>query len=819
MQHTKFTKRLTWFLGLMLAFHWSDAQMGTIRGIIKDSNGNPVQYANVMLSKSLDSSLVKGIISDAFGKYAFENINKGGYYISATYAGMEQVFTKAFKIDADKIEIDQGVLYLKSVATQLKEVTVTGKKPMFEQKIDRMVINVKNSITNAGGTALDVLEKSPGVTVNRQDNSIAINGKAGVAVMINGKMTYMPQDALVQLLAGISAGNIEKIELITTPPAKYDAEGSAGYINVVLLNNPYAGFSGSYFLTAGYGIRETGAAGINFNYRGSKINLYGNYSFNHDHYLQPSSGFTQFVRAGDIITNSYFSDRDAKRQVYNMRLGIDYLLGASTTIGALVSGYINHWTMIAQNGATISKNNLPDTTINSVDDPEVNLWKNLMTNLNFQHRFKAGKTLSFDINYIYYKDNNPNTYSTDYYNGAKEFLYHEDQRSGKLTPINFRVISFDYTTPVGKLMSMEAGAKLSLSRFTNNVIVENLKQNLWEPDTSLSANYLLKENIGAAYASFTLKLNPEISMTAGLRYEYTTSNLATAKIVNIVDRKYGEIFPTFYVSQKINADNSINFSYSRRIIRPSFNDLAPFTVFFDPKTFYSGNSALQPTIANTIQASYVFKKYNFTLSYTHEVNAIDNFYFQTQRIDTVSGIVYLTARNFKFQQYLTAGFSLPFSLNKWWSMQNNISCNVKEINISLDKNPVLLKNFDYNITSTQRIILPGEFSFELTGAYFSSSYFGTAKSRPIYRLDAGLQKSFNNKKDIVRLTANDIFNEGALYRFGETLPKTGAIVNRSFNFGLLAYKITYTHSFGNKALTIAKERSTGAEDELKRVHN
>ncbi|HXL54926.1 MAG TPA: TonB-dependent receptor plug domain-containing protein, partial [Chitinophagaceae bacterium] len=306
---------------------------------------------------------------------------------------------------------------------------------MFEQKIDRMIINVKNSITNAGGTALDVLEKSPGVTVNRQNNTIAINGKNGVAVMINGKITYISMDALVQLLENINASNIEKIELITTPPAKYDAEGNAGYINIVLINNPYAGFSGSYFLTAGYGYRELGAAGINFNYRSAKINLYGNYAFNHDHYIQPSIVFTQLTRAGNIVTNTSFSNRDAVRQVQNIRIGIDYQLDTATIIGALMSGYNSRWSMTANNGTTISKNNIPDTAISTVNR-EVNQWQNIMANLNFQHEFKPGKLLFFDVNYIYYEDNNPNTYSNTYYNNLKEFLYHEDLRSGKITPIN-----------------------------------------------------------------------------------------------------------------------------------------------------------------------------------------------------------------------------------------------------------------------------------------------------------------------------------------------------------------------------------------------
>ncbi|MEP6950823.1 MAG: outer membrane beta-barrel family protein, partial [Ginsengibacter sp.] len=546
--------------------------------------------------------------------------------------------------------------------------------------------------------------------------------------------------------------------------------------------------------------------------------LYGNYTFNHDHYIQPYTGFTQFTRAANIITTTSFSNRDAFTDIQNARIGIDYQVDTATIIGALVSGYNSRWTMIAHNGASIFKNNVPDTTITTVDDPELNHWQNIMTNLNFQHTFKPGKILFIDANYIYYKDNNPNTYSTNYYNGAKEFLYHEDSRGGKVTPINFRVFSSDYTTPLSKSITMEAGAKLSLSKFTNNVSVENLKQGTWIADPGLTANYLLKENIGAAYTSFVMNLDGKTTMTAGLRYEYTTSNLGSTEIANIVDRKYGELFPTFSISQKLNDDNNINFSYSRRITRPTFNDLAPFTVFFDPKTFYSGNPALQPAIANTVQASYVFKNYNFTISYTHEANTIDNFYFQTKRIDTASNVVYLSAGNFKQEQYITASFSLPFIVTNWWSMQNNITCDGSQINTAHDNTPVQFRFFNYSVHSTQSFKLPGGFSVELTGFYSSPGYFGTAKRKPLYRLDAGLQKKLGNKKDILRLTANDIFNSDAYYRFGENF-SNGAIVNRTFNFGLVAYKLTYTHNFGNKALKDKRERLTGAEDELRRVHN
>ena len=507
----------------------------TISGNLQDEKGILVQFASVYLLKTEDSSLVKGVISDDSGRYSFSNIKAGRYIISSSYAGMSDVFSSVINVPEVRSEINAGMLVLAKSKDQLKGVTIVGRKPMFEQQIDRMVINVKNSIVNAGGTALDVLEKSPGVTVNRQNNAIAVNGKNGVVVMLNGKMTYMPMDAIIQMLAGISAGNIEKIELITTPPSKYDAEGNAGFINIVLINNPYEGLNGSYFITAGYGNRELGAAGVNLNYRRGKVNLYGNYSFTHEHSIQKGDGLTQFLRGSDVIRNISFSDRDATRQVHTPRVGIDIQLDSSTVIGALISGYNNMWKMTADNGADVFINNKIDTTISTVNK-EVNHWKNIMTNINFQHTFKAGKVIYFDANYIYFHDDNPNAYINNYFDGAKNLLYQENLRSGKVTPINFRIFSTDYVTTVNKKITMESGLKLTISRFKNDVSVDYLRQNDWVIDPDLSAKYKLKENIGAAYTSFTMKVNNKTTLKAGLRYEFTTSNLGTTIVDNIVDR-------------------------------------------------------------------------------------------------------------------------------------------------------------------------------------------------------------------------------------------------------------------------------------------
>jgi outer membrane receptor protein involved in Fe transport len=787
-----------------------------IQGVIATNHDKGLQNANVLLVNGKDSTLVKGTVSDANGKYSFENIKPGSYRIMGSFTGMEAGFSDLLEVNAGKKNLTLPTLILIPANTQLGNVTVTARKPMFEQQIDRMVINVKNSVTDAGGTALDVLEKSPGVIVNRQNNSISINGKQGVVVMINGKINYMPMDALVQLLEGISAGNIEKIELLTTPPSKYDANGNAGYINIVLLNNPFQGLNGSYYLTGGYSRSALAGTGMNFNFRSGKVNLFGSYDFNYDPKQQTSSSFLQMDKGANTVTQNSSGLRNGSYHTHNLRMGIDYQLDTANTIGVLVSAYDNLWAMTAHNDEIIQLNNSIDTTIGAIVT-EKNHWQNLMTNLNFQHTFKPGKTLYLDANYIYYKDNNPISYTNNYFNSSKQLLFNENLRTGKLTPINIYVLSADYTSPIGKKIIMETGAKMTNSKFTNNINVDQYIQNTWVPDNTLSANYLLNETVGAAYASFNINLSSKTSLKGGLRYEYTRSNLGTTTTANIVDRKYGEFFPTFYISQKLDDNHSLNFSYSRRITRPTFNDLAPFTIFFDPKTFFSGNPALQPSISNSVQASYLFKKFIFSVSYTYEKYSIEG--FQVEHLDSITNILYLTAKNFDYEQYLSSSLSLPISLNNWWAMQTNINGDWRQINTTYNKQKVQLQLFDYNINSTQRFSLPNDFTFELTGMYYSPSFFGTYKLDPVFQVDAGIQKKFKNKKDILRLTGNDIFNSGTQYNFKDFLPIEGTTVAGKLNFGMVAYKITFTHNFGNKALKDKREHSTHAEEELNRVHN
>ncbi|HVZ96116.1 MAG TPA: TonB-dependent receptor [Chitinophagaceae bacterium] len=787
-----------------------------IRGMVKDDFEKPVSFADILLLYPSDSSLVKGTITDDNGYFHLDKVKKGSYLIEVSHANSAMAYTGLINISAETRDFNAGVIHLKPLLLELKKVTVETPRPLFEQKADRMVINVQNSIIGVTGSVLDVLEKSPGVIVDRQNNSIAINGKSGVEVMLDGKLSYLPFDALVELLDGMSAADIEKIEIITTPPSKYDAAGNAGIINIVFIQNPFEDVSGSCFVAAGYGKRPLVSAGANINYHHNRLSWYGNYSYNLDQFVQTTTGLNQFTSNGKVITENSYTNGQPVRNVNNLQAGLDYQIDSSNTLSALVRGYKYNWRNLSNNGAAVQVNSSIDTIIRTKLD-EKNDWNNLMTNLSFSHSFKSGNLLDLEANYIYYNDNHPDRYDNSYYDGSNSFLYDEMVRTYKITPINFYVFSGDYTAGLGKTISLDAGAKISLTRFNNDIGLDRLKQNNWVTDSSLSANYKMIENIAAAYASVSVRAGATTTIKAGLRYEYTRSLLDTKNAADVVNRKYGQLFPTFYFAKKLDKDNNIDFSYSRRITRPTFNDLAPFTIFLDPKTFYYGNPGLLPAIANAVKTSYTYKDFIFSLNYTYENNTVEH--FQTQSVDTVNNLVYVSARNFKYEQFLTASFSAPVSLTGWWNMQNNLNLNWHQVNTTYENKDVRLGIYFFNARTTQSFSLHKNISLELSGLYTSASYFGTAKLDPVYRIDAGFQIKFANKKDNLRFTANDIFNSGSKYRFADQLPVQGTVLKGSGNSGRVAFKLTFTHNFGDRILKSIHPRTTGAEDEMQRIRN
>jgi outer membrane receptor protein involved in Fe transport len=781
-----------------------------IKGQLLDAQSEPLSYANVLLLEATDSTLIKGTVTDDAGLYTLKNIDKGNYLLSFEMIGYEKHLQQI--LAADEM-VDLVSYQMKETVAQLDAVEVTAKKPLFEYQIDRMVVNVQNSITSAGGTALEILEKSPGIIINRQSNAISMAGKDGVVVMINGKPSRMPANALIQMLQGMPAGSIEKIELISTPPANFDAEGDAGYINIVLKRNTNEGANGSITLVGGYGKGEKYGGNANINYRSGKLSWFADYGFMFDRTPQIFKNFRSVETNGDLLSTSTVSKRKSTQRDHNYRLGFDYNLTENTVLGGLFSGYDNRWEMDAFNEIEISRNTNLDTLL-GIQNDEINHWEHLMGNLNLQHTFRGDAVLNLDADYLYYYDNNPTSYNNEYQSGTGEFLYEEQVQVGKETPIHIAVAKADFTKDWGDGVKLSAGLKGTISRFDNDVSVENIENGIRITDADLTQKYDLEESIAAAYSSFNFKISPKNSISVGLRYEYTDSYLSSEEEAGIVDREYGNLFPSLYISRDINENNRLQFSYSRRIRRPTFNDMAPFVIFLDPNTFFSGNPALQPSISDIVKADYRYRGYFLSVQYSYDDEAIANF---QPTVDPETNKQFIAAQNLDYRRTVNVSLTLPFNPTNWWEMQANISGNWQENRAFINGEGTTFDQKSFSVFSSQSFKLPKDIGLEISGYYYSPIIFGITKSEPFGALNAGLEKKLPNDMGTLRFNVQDILQTSA-WRSTANIPENNILINASFRFQNRNFRLTYTKNFGNNKLKTARQRKGGSEDEQQRVN-
>lgn len=803
-----------YLLGLPLVFlsFGADGQ-SSITGTIVDKALKPVANANVLLLNLSDSTLVKGMISSPTGTFVFENISKGKFIVSSTFTGFEQVYSPAIIIEEASDKIDVGSIPLNHSISELNSVTVTGRKPLYQQLIDRTVINVENSITSSGSTALEVLMRSPGIMVDQYNNTISMNGKNGVVIMINGKPNYMPVSAVVQMLSSMPSSNIEKIELITTPPSNLDAEGNAGYINIVLKTNNNAGTNGSFSIMTGYGKGVLAIPSLNFNHRKGNVNIYGDGSYNlekvYPAYISHYRKATNEGRLTETFSDTY---RDVTETNINARLGMDVQAGKKVIAGILFTTYDRVYKMHAWNTNTVTTDNSRDSSMR-IFNTEKNHWFNYSLNANLQYNLREHSSITFNADYIYYRNFQPVKYDNERFDKNGTFNYSDKTRSDKTTPINIWVGSVDYNHKLSNAVSMTSGVKLTLGNFTNDVSFSTLVNNSWVRDDSLSALYTLEEDYSGAYATFNVTLDKKTEMKVGARYEYTNSNLGTETEKNIVDRHYGKLFPSIFLSHKIDDNNSLNLSYTKRITRPSFNDLAPFTYYADPNTLYTGNPALQPAFSNIVKADYIFKNYFLSITYTKENASIQTFQPQT---DSVANKQILSAQNIVNLKTLNASLTLPLNVTQWWSIQLNIMGTWNQANAVIDNKPVRVNNIAYGFNGSQRFTLSPLWSAEVSGFLQSSNVMGIFVQRPMGSMDVGIKKKLKDNKSSLQFAVTNILNTLA-FEVKANVPEHNIYADFRIRTFFRGYRLTYSRNFGKEKLRAKRERSTGSEEERGRV--
>lgn len=805
----KNTNKILVFLLLAISVNLNAQSSYTISGSIQEAEGEPIAFANVLLFKASDTTLVKGTLAQENGLYTIENVTAGKYLVQGSMIGYKSIYSEPFDLNFD-YKVETIVL---SGFESLDEVTVVASKQLFEQKVDRMVINVESSIVSSGGSALEILERSPGVLVNRQSNGISLAGKDGVVVMINGKTSYVPASSIVQMLEGMSADNIESIELITTPPANFDAEGNAGFINIKLKKRTDLGLNGSYSLSAGYGDGETTSDNINFNFRKNKINLFGSYSFSLDKRSQIMSTSRQYEEDGNQLFTKTVTNRDPRQRNHNVRLGFDVQATEKTIAGILITAFDNRWSMDAYNESFDTENGVPTSYVD-LDNQEINHLKHYGANFNIKHNFTKDKFISFDLDYLNYEFNNPTDYTNSFYDEDRIFLNEELLRSRKKTPLNTWVSKLDYSNKVSDKLKLEFGIKGTKNDFENDVSIEDLVDNVWVVDPSLTNMSVLDEKIFAGYGALDYSFTEKTSIKFGLRYEYTDTVLDTDTEGTVVDRQYGEWFPSVFLNRKFNDDLSMNVSYSRRITRPTFNDLAPFIIFFDPNTFLSGNASLQPAISNSAKYAINYKSYFLSFQYTNEDSSIANF---QEYIDEETGRLIFEASNLDFTKTFTTTLGFPLKINNWWRTQNNLTYVKQKVRAFYNEEPIELSLGNFSANSTHSFKISNSFSTEVSGFYAGPGFFGTAKYNEVYGLNLGFQQKFSDKWGTLKFSINDLL-DSIEFTGGTDLPEQNIKTENLFDFSNRTFTLTYSRNFGNQKLKSKRDRATGSEEERRRVN-
>lgn len=779
----------------------------SLTGRVLDGAGAPVSFANVQLRVLADSSLVEAAITDPRGAYVLGEVRPGTYRLYVSRIGYRALSSGVITVSqGERIQVPALVLEPEAIA--LEGISVEATKSLYQQRSDRLVINVGSSPTLAGASALQVLERSPGVVVDKMSGSISMIGKQGVRVLINGKLSHLPADGLVQYLSGVSADNIERIELITSPPASLDAEGNAGYVNLVLKERPEQGLSGSVALAGGYGEGEIGNGSTSLGYQRGPVSVRGSYSFLWNAQRQTITNFRRSVGPEGVTEMPASSERSPVQRNHDARVAIEYQLSDRTTLGALLATYDNRWSMDALNRLTIRDDGTPITSVDS-DNQEVNHWRHAMGNVSLQHDLSSADVLRIDVDYLRYSNDNPTVYvntSTDVGSGV---VSREEMESGKRTPLGILVAKADYTrTEEG--WEIGAGVKGAFSRFTNETSLEGTFDEEWAAGLGFGSRSRLREDVLAVYTTASLTPRKSTTLKMGIRYELTDSNLGSEEEADIVDRRFGSFFPSVALSQELGEDRQIDASYTRRITRPSFRNMAPFLYFFDPQTFFTGNPALQPAITNTLKLGGTYGSVIASLQYAWEDSTIAP--FQSRFLPEYQ-IHVLFPTNFRGTQTATALVAAPVDVTSWWGTQNNAMLMWQEVDGARNDLPITVTSTSYRLNSAQTLTLVEDHTLEVSGFYQSPRLIGTGDFDATWRVDAGLQRTLRQGGKLT-LTLNDVFDSFE-WRWTTGSPGDPLYIDTRIDMWPRSLSLAYSVSFGGGKSKI--ERTGASEEERGRT--
>jgi iron complex outermembrane receptor protein len=728
---------------------------GKVSGIILKSE-TPVEGATVILLRPKDSATVKLSASNKEGHYLFEKIPDGKYLVAVTVVGHKKAFSPIIAVTPQQQSVQVSTINLIGESKNLAAVTVNAKRPLVEQRIDRTIVNVDASITNIGTSALEVLEKAPGVSVDR-DGNISIKGKEGVLVMVDGRPTQLGGADLAALLRNMSSNQLDQIEIMTNPPARYDAAGSAGIINLKTKKTVKAGFNGSASVTYSQGKYPKTNEAFIFNYREGKVNVFTNLSHNYQQRLSTISIDRNIYNSNSNTVEKVFnqeSDRMSLGNAYNAKVGIDFFATKKTTFGAVVNLGSRQMSSMNPNITRISNAaKVFESITNAMVDNQSD-WKGLSTNLNFRTILdKKGKEITSDIDILKYSTDN-DLYMVNSYTDAVGNPYSKSDTLFGVLPQDIDVYSarVDYLHPLKKGARFEAGIKSSIVRTDNNASYDSIQYGRIVHDINRSNHFVYEENINAAYLNLSTPLSKKLSAQFGLRMENTNAKGTQITTGEYFERHYTQLFPTAYFQYKVNEKNNLGANFGRRVSRPSYQSLNPFIRFIDRYTFSQGNPNLKPSVSSNIELSHTWKnQITTTINYTYVKDMIQEI------IQQRGEEAYNMPDNVSSLNQFGILVSANTPINKWWTSNININVYNDHYKGVISNTPIDMAATSFVINGTQQFKITKTLSAEINGRYRNGWLEGVMRVSPVGFIGAGISQQILKNKGTLRLTARDIF--------------------------------------------------------------
>ncbi len=804
-------KNLVVFVLSLFLIPFAYSQKSSISGQVLDADGSGLAFGNVLLQTASDSQLVKLQLSDDNGSFQFSHIIPGQYWVTVSYVGLPDQHTDIFTL-MDGEAITLPTLQMQAPANELAEVTVVAQRPLLEIKPDRTVFNVEGSVNAAGNNALELLRKAPGVVVDNNEQ-VTMMGKSGVRVYINGKKSPLSADDLAAYLKTLQASDIDHIDIITNPSAKYEAEGSAGIINIQLKKDQRHGANANLNLGYSVGQKEKYNGSISSNYRNKKTNFFGSYSY----YEGEDKEYIGLYREQFGLTFDQLSNNGGVWQSHNYKAGVDYFLNDQNTIGVLVDGGLSDGQRFQDSRTDISQ--MGSNTIDSIlvakggDDYA---RSNNNFNLNYQFDNSKGTTFNVDADYGRYRSTVDQDLPNRYRSGDGEQLLRIADFA-TVTPTDIDILTFkaDYERPLWE-GQFGAGLKVSNVSTDNTFDFFDVRDNVRILDADRSNHFAYSEMVNAAYTTYSRAFD-KWNVQAGLRLENTESKgILTTNDPSqdrTVPRSYTDLFPSAGVTYQLNPKNSFQLTYSRRINRPNYRDLNPFEGKLDELTFEKGNPFLNPEYANNFQLTHTFNYFlNTSIGYSHTKDLITRI---TNTLGTTG--TFITWLNLAEQRDYSINVSASVPVTKWWNSYTNMGGYIRSNQADYGEDRVIDVSIPtFNVYSQHTFQLPKDFSLELSGWYSSPSLWGgNFRMEEMYAIDLGVQKKLFDGRGNLRVSVNDIFKSNVW----NGVSTFGALnLNAQGGFDSRRVSVNFSYMLGNNKVK-TRRRQTGLEEESKRVNS